>query len=93
MFDSRLHSSISGTAGANDTDGNAKLVFVIRNAVTFIANDSPTNGLLVNFDAPIGRAGTILLYPGEALSDLKLQCNELYVQGVGGAAEFRAVGS
>lgn len=93
MFESKLHSSINDKAGPLDTDGNTKRVFVIKNAVTFIANDSPTFGLLVNFDAPIGRAGTIFLYPGEVLSDLKLECGELYVQGVGGAAEFRAVGS
>lgn len=93
MLGINTHSSIAGNAGPNDTDGNAKLVFVINNAVNFIANDSPTHALMVNFDAPVGRAGTITLYPGESLSDLKLQCSELYVQGVGGAAAFRAVGS
>ena len=93
MFDINRASSISSIAGSLDTDGNRKMNFVIRHAVNFIANDSEEHPLQVNFDAPVGREGTILLYPGEAMSDLVIQCQELYVQGIGGPVPFRAVGS
>lgn len=87
------HSSISDTAGATIPDGNRKRVFVCRYAVNFIANDSPSYDLLINFDQPVGRPGTITLKAGEVMSDLHIVCDELYAQGVGAAVPFRAVGS
>lgn len=90
---SRVHSSVVATAGATEADGSRPYVFVCRNAVNFVANDSGSNALDVNFDAPIGRAGTFRLYPGETMSDLQISCREIFVRGVGAAVPFRAVGS
>lgn len=87
------YAAVSGMAGSQEVDGYKKINFFIRNAVTFIANDSETHSLLVNMNGRVGEAGTFELKPGEVLSDLYTTCDELYVQGIGGAVPFRAVGS
>jgi len=87
------HSSIIANAGQYDQDGHKPYPFVCKNAINYVANDSATNALYLNFDAPIGSAGTIKLLAGEVISDLKISCRELYAQGIGSTVNFRAVGS
>jgi len=87
------HSSIAAVAGPNMTDGNRQMTFALNYGVNFIANDSDTYDLYINFDEPVGRAGTITLKAGEIMSDLRILCRNLYVQGRGGDVPFRAVGS
>lgn len=86
------YSSIIDTAGSTEADGNLKRNFICNKKISFIANDSDTYSLEVNFDSPVGGNGTILLYPGEAISDLEFTCKELYAKGINGSVAFRALG-
>ena len=87
-----MHSSISMTAGGNSTDGNQKIIFVCNQEINFVSNDSEDTALFINFDAPVGYAGTITLLPGETVDNLKRTCKELYAQGNGKPVPFRALG-
>jgi hypothetical protein len=87
------HSVVNGIAGQDDSERYRARAFSCRRAVNFISNDSDTGTLLCNFDAPVGSAGTIILRPGEAMSDLFIACRQLYAQGMGADVPFRAVGS
>jgi|GEM_PF-2657900 len=89
----RNHSSIIATAGDGAADGYSPLVFVCKQGVNFISNDSESFPILVNFDQPVGAGGTIRLLPGEIMSDLFIPCSSLYVRAEGGQAPFRAVGA
>lgn len=92
LFTNRA-SSVSGIALDSDEAAYSKYTFICNNGINFVANDSDTYSLYVNFDDFAGGTGTILLYPGETISDLKIQTRELYVRGIGGSVSFRAVGS
>lgn len=85
-------SSVDGVAYADEAAGYRSLSFVCKQTVSFIANDSDSYALLFNLDAPVGQAGTVRLRPGEILSDYPVACSKIYVQGVGAAVPFRAVG-
>ncbi len=85
-------STINGTAKKDETAGYNALIFVCNKQINFIANDSPTNDMYLNFDAPVGQGGTIVLKAGEIFSDYPISCQELYVRGIGADVPFRAVG-
>lgn len=91
-FFQNRHASVAMTAGATDADGHSKITFVCNKGVNFISNDSEDTTLFINFDAPVGQAGTITLLPGETINDLALSCRELYARGNGKPASFRALG-
>lgn len=91
-FFQNRHASVAMTAGANDVDGHNKITFVCNKGVNFISNDSPDTILYINFDSPVGQAGTITLLPGETINDLALVCRELYAKGNGKPVPFRALG-
>lgn len=86
------HASLNMTAGGNSTDGYQKNVFVCNQEINFVSNDSEDTALFINFDAPVGYAGTITLLPGETVDNLKRACKELYAQGNGKPVPFRALG-
>ena len=86
------HSAVNATAGYDDAAGYRKYNFICDSAVNFIANDSEEYSLYINFDAAVGNAGTIVLLPGETLTDMYISCRELYAKGEGGPVPFRAVG-
>lgn len=86
------HASLNMTAGGTSTDGYQKNVFVCNQEINFVSNDSEDTALFINFDAPVGYAGTITLLPGETVDNLKRACKELYAQGNGKAVPFRALG-
>ncbi len=85
-------SAVNAMAGAGEEAGYQKYNFICTKAINFVANDSGEHALEINFDRPVGQAGTIVLYPGETMSDMQLSCRELYAKGIGGAVPFRAVG-
>ncbi len=91
-FFQNRHASVAMTAGANDTDGHNKITFVCNRGINFISNDSEDTALFINFDSPVGQAGTITLLAGETINDLALACRELYVKGNGKPVPFRALG-
>lgn len=80
---------IEGSAGA--ADGSRKYVFNV-NRLVLLSNDSATYDMLVNFDRSVGEAGTFTLKAGEYISGEDIPIREIYLQGIGGAAEFRAWG-
>lgn len=92
VFFTDNHSSVSLTAGTEESDGYKKIVFVCNKNINFISNDSTDTSLFVNFDAPVGQAGTIVLFAGETINDLERPCRELYVRGNGKPVPFRALG-
>jgi len=90
---SRHSAVIGGTAYDDQNLASQAITFFCRQAVNFVANDSDSFSMLVNFDAPAGLGGTIRIRAGEVLNDLPISCSSLYVRGEGGSVPFRALGA
>jgi hypothetical protein len=81
--------SANGTAGITE---DLIVFFGARERVIFIANDSDTYDLLINFDKGTDESGTFPLKAGEAVNDIATDVSRLYLRGVTGAVAFRALG-
>lgn len=77
---------------ADTAEGGRRHSFNIKEKLAFIANDSLSYDLLINFDKTVTESGTFTLKAGEILSDIPLNCTTISVQGVGGSVAFRCLG-
>jgi hypothetical protein len=81
---------LEGTASA--TGGGQRRPLAIKQKLAYIANDSTTYDLKVNFNKTIQEDGTFTLKAGEVLSDIPLICQTISLEGVGGSVAFRILG-
>jgi hypothetical protein len=66
--------------------------FVIREKIQYLANDSLSYDLKINFDADIDEAGTRTIKAYEVIDDIPMECSYITIQGVGGSVDFRLSG-
>lgn len=66
--------------------------FTIKNKLVYVANDSATYSIKINFDGTTQETGAFTLKAGEVISDVPMNCDSVSVEGVGGDADFRIMG-
>lgn len=71
-----------------------RIPLTIRNKLVYLANDSSTYPMKINFDASIEESGAFTLKAGEVLSDVEMDCTSISFQavGAGATAAFRLMG-
>lgn len=66
--------------------------FPIREKIDYLANDSLSYDMLINFDGDIGQAGTRTIKAYEVIDDIPMYCDYITIQSVGGDVAFRLSG-
>lgn len=79
-------------AKATELTGGILRPFTVRNKLVYIANDSNSFSMRINFDGTTQEAGAFTLKAGEVVSDVPMQCDSISVEGIGGDADFRIMG-
>lgn len=66
--------------------------FHISSELVFIANDSDTYDMLINFNKSIEESGAFTLKAGELLDRIPMSCHSISYRGISGSVPFRAMG-
>lgn len=77
---------------AGISTGGVKIPFTVREKLVYLANDSSSYDIKVNFNRTVSEVGAFTIKPGEIVSDVPMDCISISVEGVGGSVAFRALG-